>query len=106
MRSNLSRSRNEIPENADQVAAHGAADASVVHLEDFFLGIDHEILIDTDFSELVFDHGDALAVVFGKDAIQKGRLARSKNPVSTVTGIRFASPTTTPPALRHERKRL
>ena len=61
----------QIAENTDQVAAHRAAQATVVHLEDFFLGVDDQGLIDADFAELIFDHGDALAVLFGQNAVEK-----------------------------------
>ena len=47
----------QVAEDADQVAADGAADAAVVHLEDFFLGADDEVLIDADLAELVLDDG-------------------------------------------------
>jgi hypothetical protein len=70
----------QVAQDADQVAAHGAADAPVVHLEDLFVGIDDEGLIDADLTELVLDHGDALAVVLGEDAIEKGGLARPEKP--------------------------
>ena len=62
-------------ENADQVTAHGAADAAVVHLEHFLVGVDHEVVVDTDLAELVDDDGVFLAVLFGQDAVQERRLA-------------------------------
>ena len=62
-------------ENADQVAAHGAADAAVIHLEDFFVGIDDDIVVDADFAELVDDDGEPLAVVLAEYAVEKRRLA-------------------------------
>ncbi len=67
--------RDQIAQDANQVAAHGATDAPVVHFEDLFFGVDHEFLIDADLAEFVLDDGDALTVAFGEDAIQKGRLA-------------------------------
>ena len=66
----------QVAEDADQVAAHGAADAAVVHLEDFFLGVDDQVLIDADLAELVLDDGDALAVIRGEDVVEKRCLAR------------------------------
>ena len=62
-------------DDADQVAAHGAADAAVVHLEHFLVGADDELVVDADFAELVDDHGVALAVRLGEDAVEQGRLA-------------------------------
>ena len=50
-------------DNPDQVAAHRAADAAVVHLEDFLVGADDQVVVDADLAELVDDHGVALAVV-------------------------------------------
>ena len=47
----------QVAEDADQVAADGAADAAVVHLEDLFLGADDQLLIDADLAELVLDDG-------------------------------------------------
>lgn len=62
-------------EDADQVAAHGAADAAVVHLEHFLVGADDEITIDAGLAELVDDDRELLAVVFGQNAIEERGLA-------------------------------
>ncbi len=62
-------------DDADQVAAHRAADAAVVHLVDFFVGLDDEVVVDADLAELVDDDGIFLAVVLGEDAVQQRRLA-------------------------------
>ena len=70
----------QVAENPDQVASHGAADAAVVHLEDFFVGVDDQVLVDADLAELVFDHGDALTVVFGQDTVEQGGLAAAEKP--------------------------
>jgi hypothetical protein len=59
----------------DQVAAHRAADAAVVHLEDLFVGADDQVVVDADLAELVDDDGVALAVVLGEDAVEQGGLA-------------------------------
>ncbi len=47
-------------DDVDEVAAHGAADAAVVHLEDFLVRADDEVVVDADLAELVDDHGVAL----------------------------------------------
>src|SRR5918993_485473 len=60
---------------ASSFAAHGAADAAVVHLEHFLVRADHEVVVDADLAELVDDHGVALAVRLGQDAVQKRGLA-------------------------------
>ncbi len=65
----------QVAEDADEVAADGAADAAVVHLEDLFLGADDELLIDADLAELVLDDGDALAVLLGEDVVEQRGLA-------------------------------
>ena len=54
-------------DDADQVAAHGAADAPVVHLEDLFVDADDELLIDPDLAELVLDDRDAQPVVLREE---------------------------------------
>ena len=68
----------QVLENADQVAAHGAADAPVVHLEDFLVGLDHEFVIDSDLAEFIFDHRNPLSVPFGQDAVQQRGFARTE----------------------------
>ena len=65
----------QVAEDADEVAADGAADAPVVHLEDLLLRVDDQLLVDADLAELVFDDGDALAVVGGEDVVEQSRLA-------------------------------
>ena len=62
-------------DDADEVAAHGAADAAVVHLEDFLVGADDEVVVDADLAELVDDDGVALAVLLGEDAVEERGLA-------------------------------
>ncbi len=62
-------------DDADEVAAHGAADAAVVHLEHFLVGADDEFVVDADFAELVDDDRVALAVRLAEDAVQERRLA-------------------------------
>ncbi len=68
----------EITQDADEVSANGAADAAVIHLEDLFFGANHQFLIHADFAELVFDHRNAFAVLFAKDAVEQGSLAGSQ----------------------------
>ena len=62
-------------EDADEVAAHGAADAAVVHLEHFLVGVHHEVVVDAELAELVLDDGDVLAVLLAQDAVQQRGLA-------------------------------
>ena len=65
----------ELAEDADEVAADGAAEAPVVHLEDFLVGIDDQGVVDADLAELIFDHGDAFSVVRREDSVEEGGLA-------------------------------
>ncbi len=53
----------------------GATDAAVVHLEHFLVGVDEQLRVDADLAELVDDHGIALAVVLGEDAVEERGLA-------------------------------
>src|SRR5580692_1310022 len=62
-------------EDAHQVAAHGAADAAVVHLEHFLVGADHELVVDADLAEFIDDDGVFLAVRLGQDAVEERGLA-------------------------------
>ena len=64
--------------NADQIAPDGATDATVVHFEHFFVGVHHEIVVDPFLTEFIDDHGVSLAVPFGENPVQKGRLARAE----------------------------
>ena len=60
----------QVAENADEVAAHGAADAAVVHLEDLLVRADDEFVVDADLAEFIFDDGDAFAVLLGEDTVE------------------------------------
>ena len=62
-------------DDAHQVAAHGAADAAVVHLEHFFVGVDHQLVVDADLAEFVDDDGVFLAVRLGQNAVEQRGLA-------------------------------
>ena len=62
-------------DDAHEVAAHGAADATVVHLEHFLVGADDQLVVDADFAELVDDDGVFLAVRLGQDAVEQRGLA-------------------------------
>mmetsp|Transcript_35372 Transcript_35372/g.80355 ORF Transcript_35372/g.80355 Transcript_35372/m.80355 type:complete len:489 (-) Transcript_35372:42-1508(-) len=72
----------ELLEPRDEVAAHGAADAAVVHLHDVLLvrhgATLHQRVVDAHLPELVLDDRDALAVVLLKDVVQQGRLAAAE----------------------------
>ena len=65
----------EAGDDADEVPAHGAADAAVVHFEDLFVGIDDEVVIHAKLSELVDDDRIFTAVLLRQDAVEQRRLA-------------------------------
>ncbi len=71
----LSFSSHEAVDDAHEVAAHGAADAAVVHLKYFFVGVHHQLVVDADFAELVDDDGVFLAVRLGQNAVEQRGLA-------------------------------
>ena len=53
-----------------QVFTNGAADATIVHLDDGLLGVvDQNLVVDVFFTKLVFNHSDFLPVRFGQDAL-------------------------------------
>ena len=62
-------------DDADEIAAHGAADAAIVHLEDFLVGADHELVVDADLAELIDDDREFSPVLLGEDAVEQGGLA-------------------------------
>ena len=65
-------------DDPDQIAPHGAANAAIVHFEHFFIGSDHEIIINADFAELIDNDSKFLAVRLGEDAVQERCLARAE----------------------------
>jgi hypothetical protein len=71
----LAFSSDEAVDDAHQVAAHGAADAAVVHLEHFLVGVDDELVVDADLAEFVDDDGEFLAVRLGQNAVEQRGLA-------------------------------
>src|SRR5207245_3783819 len=68
----------ERAEDADQIAAYGAADAAVVHLDDLLFALLDEVGIDARLAELVLDHRDALAVLLLEDAVEERGLAAAE----------------------------
>ena len=60
-------------QRADQIAPHRAADAAIVHLEQLFVGVQDQLVVDADLAELVDDDGVAPAVIFREDTVQQRR---------------------------------
>ena len=66
----------QLAKDAHQIAANGAADAAVVHLDDLFgSAVDDQIVVDALFAELVLDNGDTLAVAFAQNAVEQRGLS-------------------------------
>ena len=65
-------------QRADQIAPHRAADAAIVHLEQLFVGVQDEVVVDADLAEFIDDDRIAPPVVLGKDAVQERRLTRAE----------------------------
>jgi hypothetical protein len=63
----------EVPKNADQIPAHCAADAPIVHLKQFLLCIDHQLMVDPDLTKLIFDHRNSQAMVFTQNSTAETR---------------------------------
>ena len=58
-------------DDADEIAAHRATDAAIIHLEDLLVAVDDEIVIDPHFAELIADNnGVALAMVLAQHAVE------------------------------------
>ena len=70
----------QCPENSNQVSAHGATDAPIVHFKDFFFSIDDQCIVNTDLTEFVFDHSDSLTVILTQDVVHERGLATSQEP--------------------------
>ncbi|MCY1550091.1 hypothetical protein D9M68_863100 [compost metagenome] len=71
--------RRQLAEDAHQIAAHGAADAAVVHLDDLLaLFLHQQFVVDAGFAELVFDHCNLVAVLLLQDAVQQRGLAAAE----------------------------
>jgi hypothetical protein len=68
----------EVPKNADQIPAHCAADAPIVHLKQFLLCIDHQLMVDPDLTKLIFDHRNSQAMVFTQNSVQQRSFSGSK----------------------------
>ena len=66
----------ELPQDTQQIAADGAADAPIVGFEDFLFGANDELMIDADLTELVFDDSDPLAMILGENAVEQRGLSR------------------------------
>jgi hypothetical protein len=68
----------QLPQYANQIAAHRATNAAIAGFEDFFFGANDQLMIHTHFAKFILDNRNALAMIFGKYAIEQCGLARSE----------------------------
>ena len=61
----------EIAEDANEVAANGAANAAVVHFKKFLVGIDDQLVVNTHLTEFILDDGNFESVLLGENAVEK-----------------------------------
>jgi hypothetical protein len=65
----------QVRNNPNQVTADSAANATIVHLKDFFISIDHQFMIDANFTKFIDNYGDFFAMLMGENAIEQGSFA-------------------------------
>jgi len=65
-------------DDTNKIAANRAANTPIVHFEDFLVGVDDEIVVDTDLAEFIDDHGKPLAVCLGENAVQQCGFPRAE----------------------------
>src|SRR5690606_6249977 len=71
----------QVAEDANEVAAHGAADAAVVHLDDLLVAVlQQEFVVDAFFAELVLDDRDPVTVPFFQDPVQQRGFPAAEKP--------------------------
>jgi hypothetical protein len=61
-----------------QIAAHGAADAAIVHFEYFLIGVHDEVVVNADLAEFIDDDREFLAVRFRQDTVEQRGFAGSE----------------------------
>ncbi len=73
--------RLQVIQYAHQIAAHRAADAAVVHLDDLLALLrDQQLVIDPNGAEFILDDRNFLAVLLGQNAIEQRGLAGAQKP--------------------------
>jgi hypothetical protein len=65
-------------DDADEIAAHSAADAAVVHFEHFLIGADDKVVVNPDVAEFIHDDSEFPAVILGENAVQQRCLTRTE----------------------------
>jgi len=61
----------QFSDDTDKVPADTAAYTSIIHLDYFFIAIDDQLAVDTDFSKFIDNDSNLFTVIFRKDAIQE-----------------------------------
>ena len=54
-------------QDMNQISSHRAADAAIIHLEDFFICIDNQCIIYTDFTEFVLNNRPPQGVLLAEN---------------------------------------
>ena len=65
------RTAHQTINNTDQVAAHCAADTTIIHLVNFFVGFDNQIIVNTDLAEFIDNDSIMLAMIFCQNPVKK-----------------------------------
>ena len=78
-------------EDTDQVTPNGAANAAVVHLEQLLVAGNHQLVIDADLAELVFNHREFLPVVLGQNPVEKRGFAGTQEAGEDGNGNHFGA---------------
>ena len=58
-------------ENTEEIAAYGAANAAVIHFENFLVRLNDQLVVDAHFTELIFNHRNFFAVLLRKNTIEQ-----------------------------------
>mmetsp|Transcript_64808 Transcript_64808/g.180383 ORF Transcript_64808/g.180383 Transcript_64808/m.180383 type:complete len:400 (+) Transcript_64808:396-1595(+) len=84
------RSLQDVLQTFDEVAAHGATNAAVVHLYDLFgakllAACGDQCIVDADLTKLVLDHRESFPVGAVEDVIEQRRLPAAQKPRDEVS---------------------
>lgn len=93
----------QFTQNAHQVAAHGAANAAVVHLDDLLLLVLYQqFVVDARFAELVFNHGNAVAMRLLEDVVEQCGFAAAQKAGEDGDRDQLAAHAATPSSTRSQ----
>ena len=63
-------SSHEITDNSDQVASYGATNAAVIHFKNFFISVNHQLMINAHLTEFINNHSNSLTMIFSQNTIK------------------------------------